>query len=539
LLGDAASAQSSDRDRVLELRVNQLVSEGRCVEALPEIEEARRRNPNDAPMALVEGQCRIRGFDYAGAAPALQDANRLDPGLRDASLYLGIALYHLEDFDGAETALANAQGNYSVSSAPQFDLYSGLIYLHRDEPRKAALALESARTAAPEQVEPVASFYAGLAWQGVNERELARDAFERVIDIDGDGPWAQRARLALGSQELQDRAWISGRLGIEYDSNVVLLGDFDGLIAPQQITDQSDGRGVWFLDGGVELFHTDNWSGGVVGSYAGSVHFNLHEYDTHYPTVGAWVDRAIGSKSLVRARYDIGHAWVDYASFVTTQTALLSGQHNWGEPGQTELGLGWEWNDYHFFIPFELPGNGVTGSPCPVTRPDLAPCSPPNVNTLLARDRDGNGLRVGGLHRYEIRAIEGDVLQRAMLRGGYAYRRYWAKGTDWDFQSHTFELGLDLALPWKVDADLWGSYAYTPFDNPSSYPPPLTFADRQYFLSPQARTDNVWRVNTVISRPINDLVRVSARYYFTRNVSNVAVFDYDRHVVGAHVEMRF
>ena len=57
------------------------------------------------------------------------------------------------------------------------------------------------------------------------------------------------------------------RAGLEYDSNVMLNGNSVPL--PQGISDEDDGRGVWFLEGGAELFRTDNWSGGLVGNYAG------------------------------------------------------------------------------------------------------------------------------------------------------------------------------------------------------------------------------------------------------------------------------
>ena len=42
--------------------------------------------------------------------------------------------------------------------------------------------LEAASRLAPRLTEPVASYYAGLAWQGAAERTKARAAFQRVIE---------------------------------------------------------------------------------------------------------------------------------------------------------------------------------------------------------------------------------------------------------------------------------------------------------------------------------------------------------------------
>ena len=467
---DAASGQQ----QVLTLKASRLASEGRCVEALPEIERARAIAPEDASLARFEGQCRLQVYDYAAAFESLEEARRLDPELQDVDLYLAIAHYHLEDFVAAQRSIDAAKGNVSGEGMAQYELYSGLLLLDRRETREGALALERARMADASQVEPVASYYAGLAWQSLSERDLAREAFERVIDVDPDGVWGKRAEIALDSEGMEERNWARLDAGLDYDSNVLLLGE--GLPLPVAITGQDDGRFSWFLEGGAELFRSGRWSGGVRGSYAGGVNFNLHEFDTQYPIASVWLDRGLGERSLLRLTYGLGHAWVDYSPFVTRQSALLTLFHNWGRPGRSEIGLGWDWNNYHFTVPAS-----------PVSQPDgscnaqLLPCSPFPVFTREARDRDGNGLMAGLLHRYELQAIEGDVFRTFTLRGGYSFRRYWADGTDWDSMGHSLLLGVDTHLPWKLFLDLSAAFTYRPFDNPSSYPQPPLIRGETYF----------------------------------------------------------
>lgn len=534
---DAVAQRSADTLKVIELKIERMAREGRCLEALPEIEHARMGAPRSVRLAMLEGQCQLQLFDYVNALESFEEVEALDPELEDAALYRAIAQYHSEDFEGAEKSIGAAKGHVSYPAMAQYELYSGLLLLNRNDYRPAALAFERARMADAAQVEPVASFYAGLAWQSLSERDLAREAFERVVDVDRDGAWGIRAAAALDSAGLEERNWVSLRAGLEYDSNVVLLGE--GLPVPQGISDEDDGRFSYFLDGGVELFREGRWSGGIRGSYAGGVNFRLREFDTQYPIASLWLDRGIGERSLIRATYSLGYAWVDYSPFVTTQSAILSYFHSWESAGNTELALGWEWNDYHFDIPF-VPAANPDGT-CPNVPgfPLQLPCSPPNVNSKEARNRDGNGLRLALVHRYDLLSGENEFFRTFTLRGGYAFRRYFAKGTDWDFMGHEFLLGFNSHLPFELNFDVQGGFTYQPFDSPSSYPDPPVQAGQQYYLSPEDRLDKIWSVQSVLERPLTDWASVSARYDYIRNISNVDVFDYSRHVIGGFVTLTY
>jgi len=518
-----------------------LSRQGRCEEALPALAAARAAEPRDAELALLEGQCRIRERDYAGAEASLREAQALDPRLRDVDLYRGVALYHLEDFAGSEAALTAARGNLSEGGVADLELYTGLLLLRRSELREGALAFGRARSADAAQVEPIASYYEALAWQALNERELAREALERVKAVDGDGVWARRAELALSGRELEDRNWVSLTAGLEYDSNVVLRAD--GVPLATDISGESDGRGIWFLEGGAELFRSERFSGGLMASYAGSAHFDLSEFDTHFPTASLWLDFDVDNQTLLRARYGAGYAWVSYDPFVTSQNASLSLFRGWGEPGETEFFVGWLWSNYHFALPFVPQGTGAPGSLCPGVTvpvpPGASACSPPGIDTQAELDRDGQGLRTGFEHRYDVDTRGRRALRDLTLRGGYVYERYWAHGSEYDYQGHELGIGFDFGLPWKLSLDLSSSFIYRPFDHPSVFPTPPVVAGRQYFLQSEDRRDLVYQVGVAFERPITRWLDGSVRYQYLRNDSNVVVFDYRRHVVGAYLILRF
>lgn len=531
----SAAGTGSDIGQLLSPETLQLLVDRRCSEALPALQSARLRAGQSAELALLLGRCQVQTFDYVSAAPVLREARSLDPELPDAALFLAIANYHLEFYPAAREAIGAARGNVSPDARAEFELYAGLLLLQSGEAREAALQLGRSRLTDASKVEPVASYYEGLAWQSVNERARARRAFERVISQDGDGTWGRRAVEALKGARLEDRSWINLRAGLEYDSNVILLGD--GLTVPVNLDRQGDGRASWYLNAGTELFRNQTWSGGVAAGYVGTAHFELREFDTQLPVASGWIDRVVSKQGLLRLRYTVGHAWVDYSDFVTLQNARLSWYHDWGRGGSSELWTGWEWNKYHFDIP-DIQEGDPAGNCGPPGDPNF-PCAPFGTNTAESVVRDGNGLRVGLQHEYSVRALEGDFIRAFLLRGSYAYRLYVAKGDDWDFQSHELLVGFKTLLPWMLELDVEGAFIHQPFANRSSYPPPDAIQGEVYTLDPNPRRDQYWRFEATIERPISDHLSVSADYRYVDAVSNVALFRYDRHLVGVFATLSY
>ena len=109
-----------------------------------------------------------------------------------------------------------------------------------------------------------------------------------------------------------------------------------------------------------------------------------------------------------------------------------------------------------------------------------------------------------------------------------------------NFQAHELLAGLEVGLPLRLDLDFQIGFTHAPFDNVSSLPnPPLVVPGSTYFILPVTRTDEIVNLAMIVRRPINEWLEVSARYYYTRNISNVISFDYDRNVVGAYLTVGF
>ncbi|MCZ6462841.1 MAG: DUF2860 family protein, partial [Proteobacteria bacterium] len=252
----------------------------------------------------------------------------------------------------------------------------------------------------------------------------------------------------------------------------------------------------------AELFRTADWSGGLLGSYSGTAQFDLTEFDTHYPVVTAWLDREFGASTRARARYDVGYAWVDYDGYLFNQEATALLWHDWGRVGETELAAGYYWLDFKF----------------------------DQIDCLVGffpddcLDRDGDGLTAGVEHRIPVHDIHA-------VRAGFLFDRFWADGSEYDYSAYTFSLGFAAMLPLELLLDVEGSYTYQPYDHPSFFTPFLA----GFPFEAGDRRDDVWRVHAYLGRAIGQYVTVSAQYRYTNNQSNVAVYDYDRHVIGGYV----
>ena len=516
------------------------VEQGRCEQAYSRLASI---NGLESRARLLAGQCRIRAGLYPEALSELDRARGSaalsSEQVGDLELYRAVALYHLERYAEATAALDGATG-LTVEHA-QLALYRGLLALRAGDNERAAPALESAARLSPQLTEPVASYYAGLAWQGVSERNKARAAFERVIALDPDGPWGQEAKKLLDSTQLFPY-YARGSVGFEFDDNALLRGDVTQTNNSGEILDRAgeeDGRGVWQVEGGIQLFSAGDLSGGLNAGYSGDAHFDLKEINTHYPTIGAYLAHRFGANTLGQARYRFGYAWVNEDPYLLTHTGELSLGHTWDKVGTTLVSLDATSNDLRFRPDEVADGTGNPGDSCGGAVTDPA-CGPPGVNERRERKRDGYEIGAGLEHSALLpvpSAIEG-FFEQVQIAGGYRFSYYDSRGEEWQHFGHRFSAALDVELPIDFSVSSRVSYTHRDFANPS------TFADAetdnvQYALSSSDRSEDEFVVLAEIEKDLTKNLSTSARYSFLNNSSNRNVYRYDRHIVGGYLNFRF
>lgn len=527
LLAAGPTAHAADDPEALRMRAQALVREGRCEEALSLLARTGETE-RSARGERLRGQCLIELERYAEAVQALERARELDPALAEVDLDLAVARFHQGDLQGARAALADVEP--ALHDRPEYQLYRGLLLLQDAESREAATALERARETGPASADPVASYYAGLAWAGADEHERAEEALRRVQQLAPGSPWAEEAERALTEARGGEAGdwWLRGRLGFEYDDNVVLLGD--GIPLPDEIASDGDVRGVWRLDGGYELLRTRDWSAGVLASYYGSLHQDLEDFNLQQPTLGFWLDRRLGEATTARLRFDAGYSWFGGDPFLFSMNLQPALHHEWSERHRSRVFANLYRSNYLFSPGPDVP-DALAGGACPG---GVTVCSPPGVDESEERNRDGEGFEVGFDHSVGVPAI------RTELRGGYSYHYFDARGLEYSYQGHELRIGTETALPLDFTLRGYFSYLYKPFRNASTFPDPDDVtAGSAYTLEGGDRREDRYRWEVELERPLTEHLTGLLRYTYSQNNSNVDVFDYEREIAGAYVTFRF
>ncbi len=529
-LAGPALAQA-DASTPVEVRRRQALSlarEGRCDSALPLL----RGLPADTegPVLLALAVCE----NVVGTPSAALDAIGLARarGSTDAELDLqeGIAHFQIGDAVRAEAALERAAAG--GASRPDTLLYRGLTALLLEQPEAAVTALEAARRLDPNHVEPVASYYTGLARRSLGDEAAARKALERVRDEWPGTAWAEEAERVLGRADDAGGPWIAAEFGLEYDDNAVLRGA--DVVLPEEIPGQQDLRATWQLQTGSEFWSAEGWSVGGLFQIDGSIHDDLPQFDVTQPTVALWIDRALSSATLARLELSTSYAWLESDPFQLAHAATALLHHSWDERQATTLRVGFRRTDNRFSDDDVPDGPGRVGAPC--LRASDSVCSPPGIDESRVRNRDGNGSWIGIRHHVELRGPLHDV----GIWGGYRFRRFSARGAEFSFQEHEIELGAVTLLPAGFDLTASGHYAWRDYRHPTSFPDPsAVFAGVQYGLSRSDRRERELRTQLVLGRNLTDYLRLEGRWHHERIRSTADLFDYRRDIFGGYLVLAF
>ena len=512
------SAHASDESDVLRARGARLAAEGKCDQALPLFARALAADPKEARSALLAGRCQIAAKQYAEAEKSLDLAQQRDPSLHEVSLEHAIARYHQENFAGARQALEAARPT-STGDA-RFELYDGLLLLQEGKRAEGIAALERARKADPKVAEPTASYYEGLALENQGDRREAQEAMNRVVTSDPTGRWgvAAQQRLAFWSRTRPRDYWAELTFGEESDSNVVLRGN--GVDLPSDISDQRDFRAIWHADAGWQFLHTPDWGAGAELNYTGTAEHQLPQFSYDYLVGTAWIDRRITERLSAHLQADYAYGWVDGASWVTEVAATPGLVYAEGRNLYTRVFGRFPFSNYHF-----TPDSTATWNPLSVPTP-----TPEQLHTAAQieadRNRDGRAEQLGIEQGIPLDAI------RTQLTATALFTRYHAEGSEYSFRGAGGYLQSDTLLPWNFTLLLAAGYTWRGYLHPTTFEavaPPNS----------DKRRDQVVDTDISLEHTIYyDWLVGSVRYHFTNEASNVAVFDYGRHIFGGYLTVR-
>ena len=512
-----------------------LAREGRCEAALGELAQARAATPADVEVLRMIGLCELRLHRYAEASSTLAEATAAAPQRADLALSLAMARFHAGDYDGSEQALAGAA---ALEQDAEYQLYLGMLRLQRGDDAGAVTALERARALDAKRVDPVASYYLGIALAQERETPRARETLLGVSDTWRGTGWGNEAARMLAQLDHRDARSIFGSIGagFEYDDNAVLRGR--GVPLPSDISDESDWAGVWTAAAGAELWKRNGVVLGLMGSYRGTTYVELDDFDSQFPSATLWLDGPLDESTRARLRYDFGYAWQQGDPFVATNNLTGSVERTWPRFGSTAFFVQGA-NDQYFFRSDDVPaGDGVPGSACPPGTGD-EPCGPPGLNERHERDRDGWGWGAGFDHSLTIETGALPLIDTQLL-GGFRYAGFAADGREYDFDAFDFHGGFATTLPAALELDFSAGFTLRPYRHSTTFPDPNDLVDGvEYGLPNTRKREKTTHVEVELARGFGDYVVVGAHARYLDNHSTAKVFDYDQFVVGMSITLNF
>jgi Flp pilus assembly protein TadD len=136
---------------------------------------------------------------YLAAEEVLAEAVKGSP--KDLTLHLALVRFYTDHtFRVADRGLAAARAAAAVApDDPQVRDLLGWMYFLAGDLKQAHLHLASALRLDPELVSAI--YHLGMLHRALGEEEAARFAFLRVVDLDTDGFYRDRAQIALRELE--------------------------------------------------------------------------------------------------------------------------------------------------------------------------------------------------------------------------------------------------------------------------------------------------------------------------------------------------
>lgn len=460
-------------------------------------EQAVQTDPNDAVALYYRGLARARlGYKQA-AIEDLRRALELRPDLSGAALDLGILYFEAEEYEQAELWLRRAyeQPAHRFSAA----LFLGLTLLRRGNAEEARQLFSVA--AKDPALRASARYYEGIALLRLGEEEQARRA---LAEVPAELPGSELAQVAqeylsapAASVAARAKPWsVHADLGFEYDSNVVLAPDDESIQDTRGISDQSDGRTVLGAGGSFRVVDAEHVWAALSYDFTQSLHFSLNEFDLQGH----------------RIRLDVG-----------SKTGIVQ----FGVSG---------YYDY-YLLDFEKYYQQGVGVPW-VTLFERDVAATQLYYRFRARDfldDPFDPYRDAYNHAFGVRQL---VLLGAVdryLSVGYQLddeNPISDDGDDFQYLGHQVDAHVRFAVRDWFDGLTGYTFRFDDYDSRNSRTgAPPRFGKR--------REDNDHQLVVRFERALTSYLSAAVQYLGVFNDSNIAEFEYDRHVVSAGVRVHF
>jgi tetratricopeptide (TPR) repeat protein len=364
------------------------MARGRPEEAIPFLERALAKAPNNVPIIFQLGLAHFARQDYDRAQPLLERAFRADPGLDGLGYYVGFLRYRNKDYRGALNAFRG--GRVSNPQLQQLTrLYTGLALAGSGLTSQATAELQEAVRLAP--------------------ASAVTSSVERLRDT------------IVAARQAERRLAIELRLGFFYDDNVAVVPDAEPSVPATGILRHPKHESTGELFGAridYVFFRAGAFDASAGYSFFGTYNNDLPSFNVtdHLGTLSSAYRRTLASMPLqLSSQYAFDILFLNEDEFVRRHSVTLSGALVESDRHLTQLYGRYQRKDFN-----ELP-----------PRPDR-------------RDiRDANNYMGGFLHLLRFSQ------DRHFIKAGYQLDYEDAEGANFEYVGHRVLFGGQYTLPWK------------------------------------------------------------------------------------------
>jgi tetratricopeptide (TPR) repeat protein len=452
-------------------------------------------------QAIAQDAKGVEAYYYIGVAQArmnlvkeaeksFQSALTLDPLFIPAHFDLGILYYQNKSNDEAALASFEMVQKADPDRARVY-FYQGLILRRLGKFKEAAYKLEEAAQRDP-ALSQEAYHQAGEAYYQANDLDGSKRVLQKVIALTPKSIAAKEAEAFLKNLDIPEIAQSKGSpfgfsllTGLLYDDNVIL--------EPQGTASQTDDW-VDFLRLRGRYQFTQNRSAEY--SFYQNYHADsLRDYDIQDHNLSLNV-RPLRFEDRLNVGYQFQVALLGNKHYLTYNTLGTQYAYSKSDTKVTELSYKFQVKRYH------------------------------NINPRFPTSEYRNALS----HQIGIRhavLLDADI----NLRGAYFFEHDRAGDSasqdDWSLTGHHLKSGITLPAWHKLTTAIDLEYIFRPYEH------------KNEFSAGTKRRDHGHLLNMRLSRPFGEHVQVVFSYFYQRNHSNIATFDYNRSVYGILAIARF
>ena len=494
--------------------------------ALKELQEALRLHPESVDALYYQGLV-YSALDRPGDARAsFEKARAIQPADADVAFQLGVLHFAQKEYEPAEPLLRQAY--QADPRRPNIGYYLGFIE-YRKKNYRDALTLLRANVPSDDNFAQLARFYTGLAVAALGFAGEARAEIDQALRLQPVSPLVapmQRFGEILQKAEKEERFFRGElRLGVYYDTNVPVVPNSSSDITATTIRQdtrrrKSEGE-LANVNLGYTWLKTPDWTGDISYRFLQTYNNHLTEFNTqsHTPTLSiarrGSAQSAFGElpyEAGLQLTYDfisLGNAPFTQRGIVSPYLTLAANAGN-----LTTLQYQFQWKDFY------------------------------GDDRVVRREvRDATNYMVGLAH---VLLIDGG---RHFARLGYQYDAEFAEGDNWSYRGHRLVTGFQYSLPWwelrlRYDLDFHRRF----YRNKHSLQPASALIntirrrDREPVHQVGIAKDFVpefLKSSAFCGANGGCSFGVALEYLYDRTKSNLAVFQYNRHVVTTSVAWRF